>query len=319
MPVDNTPDLRTSYTPLDKSPKGPNLTPPPLCLAAVARDSPQSAALWHGRYGHLSYGGMAQLVGEDQVIGIKVDKKAFLAQSKVPCEPCVMSKADKAPHPTSTSTHVKEPLELVHLDLSGKIRVPSLNGSLYFQAIQDDHSKYSGVTFHSTKSSVAKQTIDELTRWENLLGKRIKCIQIDNGTEYINHTFVTWCKDKGITIRKTVPDNPSSNGSAERLNRTLHERATALLYDSKFPAAFWAEMVNNANIIRNVSPTASHPTKTPFELFHGRKPRVHFLRIIGCTAYVHVPKDDRTHKMAPSAQIARLVGYSLVRSDACSE
>eukprot|EP00798_Chlamydomonas_sp_ICE-L_P006940 gene6940-biopygen12399 len=37
-----------------------------LSLDEVARDSPQSAALWHARYGHLSYGGLAQLVTNQQ-------------------------------------------------------------------------------------------------------------------------------------------------------------------------------------------------------------------------------------------------------------
>eukprot|EP00798_Chlamydomonas_sp_ICE-L_P009068 gene9068-biopygen8956 len=64
------------------------------------------------------------------------------------------------------------------------MRVPSLNGSLYFQSILDDHSKYSLVTFHKAKKTVPQETMKE---------------------------------------------------HAERLNRTLHNRATALLQSSKFP------------------------------------------------------------------------------------
>jgi hypothetical protein len=41
-------------------------------------------------------------------------------------------------------------------------------------------------------------------------------------------------------------------------------------------------------------PTSAVSKKTPFELWHGKKPDVSHLRIWGCTAYVHVQKDKRT-------------------------
>eukprot|EP00798_Chlamydomonas_sp_ICE-L_P009075 gene9075-biopygen8963 len=53
--------------------------------------------------------------------------------------------------------------------------------------------------------------------------------------------------------------------------------------------------------------------KTPYEMFHGTKPKVDHLRTIGCTAYVLIPPKDRSFKLAPSAQLARLVRYSANR------
>eukprot|EP00798_Chlamydomonas_sp_ICE-L_P021525 gene21525-biopygen30232 len=50
--------------------------------------------------------------------------------------------------------------------------------------------------------------------------------------------------------------------------------------------------------------------QTPYQMFYGTKPSVDHLRIIGCTAYVHIPVKSRSFNFAPSAKITRLVGYS---------
>jgi len=157
--------------------------------------------------------------------------------------------------------------------------------------------------------AVANATITELERYEVITQNKIGTIFCDNGSEYICNKFKNWCKRKGITLNFTVPGNPSTNGAAERLNRTLHDRSTALLLSSKFPNRYWAEMVKNASILRNLSPT-SESNKTPYELFHGIKPKIDHLRTIGCTAYVHVPPKSRDFKFSPSAKITRLIGYS---------
>eukprot|EP00798_Chlamydomonas_sp_ICE-L_P028006 gene28006-biopygen31953 len=91
---------------------------------------------------------------------IRVPSRDFRKLMTTPCETCIMSEMGKNSHPLSTS-HSKHPMDMIHLDLSGKIRIPSLNGSLYFQAIQDDHSKFSGVTIHKTKDTVPSITMTE--------------------------------------------------------------------------------------------------------------------------------------------------------------
>ena len=278
---------------------------------AVSRLTPETAEVWHARYGHLSYRSLAQATS--QVIGIRTPPSAFRKPRQSPCSTCILAKMDKNPYPSSPS-RAPRPLALIHLDLSGKIRIPSLKGAFYFQGILDDHSKYSATTFHPTKDTVPEITIDLLERWENKHNARIGTVRHDSGSEYTCGRFANWCKSKGIKQELTVPYNASSNGAAERLNRTLHERATAFLISARFPARYWAEMINNANTIRNLSPSSVDPAKCPFELFHGKKPAVDHLRIIGCTAFIHIPKDDRPHKMAPSARITRLVGSSSRRN-----
>eukprot|EP00798_Chlamydomonas_sp_ICE-L_P029062 gene29062-biopygen32929 len=212
--------------------------PTGIAMAAVLRKTPENPGLWHSRFGHV---GLGRLVTDDTVSGIKTTAKEFKKMINIPCEICILSKMDKTPYHTST-TRASTPLAIIHIDMSGKMKVPSLNGSLYFLGILDDGSKYSIMTIHMTKSTVPKDTIAELERYENLVEKE-----------------------------------------SARSSATMPQNTTAL---------------------------NSPHDKPPYEMFYGTKPKVNHLRIIGCTAYVHIPVKSRYFKFAPSAKITRLIGYS---------
>jgi len=47
---------------------------------------------------------------------------------------------------------------------------------------------------------------------------------------------------------------------------------------------------------------------TPFEAWTGEKPNIKHLRIFGCAAYAHVPKDER-QKLDPKARKCVFLGY----------
>ena len=56
---------------------------------------------------------------------------------------------------------------------------------------------------------------------ENLSGKRIKILRLDNGGEYTSTEFNDFCKEARIKRELTVPYNPQRNGVVERKNRQL--------------------------------------------------------------------------------------------------
>ena len=57
---------------------------------------------------------------------------------------------------------------------------------------------------------------------ENETGEKIKCIQSDNGREYINRKMLRYLDNCGI---QNVAYNPQQGGRAERINRTLLDKA----------------------------------------------------------------------------------------------
>jgi hypothetical protein len=57
--------------------------------------------------------------------------------------------------------------------------------------------------------------------------------------------------------------------------------------------AFWAEAINTAVYLKNRSPTRCLDNITHFEALYGSKPAVHNLKVFGCKAFAHIPKENR--------------------------
>ena len=109
----------------------------------------------------------------------------------------------------------------------------------------------------------------------------------------MGNTFIKFTDDCGIVRLHTVRNRPQQNGIAERANRTMEEHATAMLYEAGLPPSFLGKAIDAYVNVWNKCPTNSLSEKTPFELWHKRKPDVSNLRVWGCAAYVHIQKDKR--------------------------
>ena len=92
------------------------------------------------------------------------------------------------------------------------------------------------------------------------------------------------------------------------MNRVLMEKVRVMLIQSKLPHRFWAEALNTAVHVHNLSPSRLLGDKTPREMFTGKKPNVAYLRSFGCTAYAHVPKEQRK-KLDPKSKKCIFMGY----------
>lgn len=73
-----------------------------------------------------------------------------------------------------------------------------------------------------------------------------------------------WARKKGIKMNYMVPYSPQMHGTAERLNRTLMEKARALLMESKTKKETWGEAIFTATYLLNRSSTKIL-TKTLYE------------------------------------------------------
>ena len=143
---------------------------------------------------------------------------------------------------------------------------------------------------------------------ENQSGKKVKKLRSDNGGEYIDGDLETWLKEHGI-LHQTIPArSPQSNGIAERMNRTLQDRARSMLVGAGLGGGFWVEAIATASYIRNRGPVAGL-SKTPDELWSGSTPSIKHLRAYGSKAYVSMEKFKRAGKMGVTKWEGVIVGY----------
>ena len=73
---------------------------------------------------------------------------------------------------------------------------------------------------------------------------------------------------------------------------------------------YWAIDVSVAVYLKNHTPMRLVVGKTPYEAWHGRKPSLEHLRVFGCLAFVHLPKEK--HKRRDYIATSGIfVGYSI--------
>jgi len=69
------------------------------------------------------------------------------------------------------------------------------------------------------------------------------------------------------------------------------ERARSMLGGARLGQEFWEEAVDTTCYLVNRSPSSALEEKIPQEVWTGKKPSLSHLRVFGCDAYVHVPKE----------------------------
>jgi hypothetical protein len=82
--------------------------------------------------------------------------------------------------------------------------------------------------------------------------------------------------------------------------------------DAGLSKKYCAFAVSVAVYLKNHTPTRSVVGNTPYNAWHGsgRKPSLKHLRVFGCFAFVHVPKEKRK-KLDYTATPGIFVGYSI--------
>lgn len=267
---------------------------------AVCNISCENDLLWHRRFGHISKSAMKKLA--DRKI---LDNKYNF--NFIDCVSCINGKNKRNPFQSRPNVFAKKPLELIHSDVCS-IGQNSLSSCKYFLLFIDDYSRYVWVYFMKNKYEV----LNHFKLWkcmvENEFDSNIKIFRTDGGGEFCSNEFEIYLESGGIIHQKTIPKNPEQNGISERMNRTLVEMVRCMLHDSNLPKKFWAEALNTAVYLRNRSPTKSIDDKCPYEILYKCKPDVKNLKIFGCIAHAHVPKDER-HKLDNKSIECIFLGY----------
>lgn len=270
-----------------------------LAAATVA-----TGKTWHRRLGHINSNSL-QKMKDGAVKGLKC--KGDFKFSKNTCIPCNEGKQHRLSFP-ERGTRAETLLEIIHADVCGPMEVRSVGGSKYFLVLVDDYTKMAFVYFMKTKDEVFNHFRDFMNMAENHKERKIKTLRTDNGGEFCGLEFERLLNRNGIIHQKTTPYTPEQNGSSERMNRTLVEKARCLLSDSNLDKKLWAEAVNTAAYLHNRSIVASLG-KTPYEMWTGKKPDISHLRIFGSNVMMHIPKEKR-QKWDKKSKKTILVGYS---------
>ena len=258
--------------------------------------------VWHERAGHINKRSLKTMADKNIVEGVQMN-----GHRQTSCEACHIGKAHRQPF-NQIQQKKTYPGEFFHTDVCGPMDTPSLSGARYFLTFKDDSSCYRFVYFLKHKSDV----YDRFVEFERLIctkfNRPMTTIRSDNGGEYMSNEMKTYLAKKGIKLETTAPYTPQQNGRAERDNRTIVESARTMMLRGRTPRYLWAEAVNTAIYILNRTASCKNPSCTPYEVWTGQSSNLGHLRIFGCVAYMHIPKQFRK-KLDAKAKKLTMVGY----------
>jgi hypothetical protein len=138
----------------------------------------------------------------------------------------------------------------------------------------------------------------------NSIGKSSTFVLIEGG-EYLSFEFETHLKACGIVPQHMQAGTPQRNGVSEQHNRTLLDSVRSIMPLSDLSISFWGYALETAAFILNRAPSKSIE-RTPYELWHGKKLTLSFLRVWGCEAYVKKLQPD---KLESKSEKCIFVGY----------
>jgi hypothetical protein len=94
----------------------------------------------------------------------------------------------------------------------------------------------------------------------------------------LSFEFETHLKACGIVPQRMPAGTLQRNGVYERCNHTLIDSVRSTMSLSDLSISFWGYALETAAFILNRVPSKSVET-TPYELWHGKKPMLSFLRV----------------------------------------
>jgi hypothetical protein len=193
-----------------------------------------------------------------------------------------------------------------------------VGGRSYFLQVLDDFNRYMWIELLRSKDEALffLKKIKQRAKVEH--EGRLEALRTDRGGEFNSISFTVFCNEEGIKHYTTAPYSPQQNGVVERRNQSVVEMARCMLKTKRVPSKFWGEAVTTAVYVLNRCPTKSVQGKTPYEAWHGIKPKVDHLRTFGCVGHVKRVGPglnklvDRSTKMVLLGYESGTKGYRLV-------
>ncbi|KAL7290911.1 hypothetical protein TKK_0015640 [Trichogramma kaykai] len=105
------------------------------------------------------------------------------------------------------------------------------------------------------------------------------------------------------------PYTPELNGMAERFNKTIQKKITAMMIDSGLPASMWMLAAEATTHVYNRTPHKGLSFKTPLSMINENiKSHISELKRFGCLSYIKIPVAE--NKFSEKAIVAYLVGHT---------
>ena len=120
----------------------------------------------------------------------------------------------------------------------------------------------------------------------------------------MSYEFGLHLKQCGIVSQLAPPGTPQPNGVSEHHNHTLLDMVRSMMSLTDLPLSFWGYALKIAAFTFKRAPSKS-VEMTQSELWFGKKPKLSFLKVWDCDAYVKKFQHD---KLEPKSEKCIFIG-----------
>ena len=104
--------------------------------------------------------------------------------------------------------HLEEVLELIHTDLCVNIGIESYSGDKYFILFVDYYSRMMTIMYLKDNSEAFQKFKWYLARVKKEIGKKLKCLRSNRGSEFPSNEFNEFYNERGIKRQVSPPGTP---------------------------------------------------------------------------------------------------------------
>jgi transposase InsO family protein len=123
--------------------------------------------------------------------------------------------------------------DYIHSHVWGPSPKVYFGGLSYFVKFIDYYSRKVWIYLLKRKSDVFN-AFKHFRAWvQKNTGRSIKCLRIDNGSDFTSKEFENYYKESRIERKKTTAYTPQQHDIVEHMNMTLLERARSILSNAK--------------------------------------------------------------------------------------
>src|SRR6267154_771125 len=182
--------------------------------------------------------------------------KDFPSKIEIPedhvCPGCAQGKMTNKSFPSS-QTRATKPFQLIHSDLKS-FPIESYRKYKYAIVFLNDYTSTAWTMNLCTKDAALPVTKRFIAMVETQYHEKIKGWMSDAGGEYKSKAFLEMLHDRGIKILQSIPHVHQQNGRAERIIRTLMEKAESMRLQACLPQSWWEFTLDHATHVYNLTP-----------------------------------------------------------------
>ena len=168
-------------------------------------------------------------------------------------------------------------MELVIMDLTGPISVPTWNSYVYALIVIEVSYWYSVRHFLKSKKEAGDAVRDMIAMLECQSGLKVKRLQNNNSSEFINLTMNKFCQRNSIIHKTTLSYLPQQNSIAKRAIAIIFEMVRYMLYSTSLNLRYQREVFLYIIHIWSLLLISGLDFMVPYEIQTGQKPDIFYL------------------------------------------